>query len=472
MSELNLRVRLPEVTLVVVAVFYVVAALMLADTNRFLAWDEAVYFAEVSPSASAIHLSAHRARGVTFLVAPLLQLSGSIEGMRIYLGVLSAFGLYLTFLPWCRIAGLAAPLGAMVFASTWASLFYATELMPNLFSALGALAAIGFTINFATGGRRSSLLGLIAAVTFTTLVRPIDGAVLLAVVCFVAVIKRGAHTRATLLAATAAAVGAVLPWFIEGAFRFGGPLERLRRARELTGSGPTNNIETYLQMLAAPTGTGTTATTAGSVAVWLVVLLVLAVAGIVMSTDRRLTSGITLVVSAAFAAPYLFYSEAAAPRFLLPALGFLSLAAGIGLLNIVEAVRPQWAGWCFVGVGLIGLITWQIQVLGPFLDFQNRNRQNILKVAEVIDETARPCFFLSNSGHPQLAVATGCRGGPLSKDSDANLDQLAERRAAGNTVYALVLSNQPHVFLDTTWSCSKIESLASTSWHLCLDPAT
>ena len=101
--------RSPGLWLWAVAIAYFLAQLLLTDLSRFLAWDEAIYISEVSSFADPVVFAAHRARGVTFVVAPVGLLTQSMTVTRFYLALLSSVGVALSFLPWTELIRWVAP---------------------------------------------------------------------------------------------------------------------------------------------------------------------------------------------------------------------------------------------------------------------------------------------------------------------------------------------------------------------------
>src|SRR3954453_12941998 len=101
-----------------------------------LGWDESIYLSQVSRVAPAAYFSAPRARGITWLAAPLQLVSPSVLELRIYLSVLSALALFVVFRIWFAvIAPFAAVIAALGFGDLWVTRFYGAELMPNMWVA-------------------------------------------------------------------------------------------------------------------------------------------------------------------------------------------------------------------------------------------------------------------------------------------------------------------------------------------------
>ena len=116
------------------------AARVLARTEP-PSWDEAIYLSQVAPGAEALPFVPSRARGITFLAIPVLQLGGSLAQLRLFLAVASAAALTAAFRMWAPVIGFGAVAAALLFAAAWPALFYGSELMPNLWVALVCVAA-------------------------------------------------------------------------------------------------------------------------------------------------------------------------------------------------------------------------------------------------------------------------------------------------------------------------------------------
>ena len=77
--------RQPQTWVLLTALVYALAQLLLVDLERFFEWDEAVYVAEVNRSIPTTGFAAHRAGGITLLVAPVTLLTDSVTMLRVYL---------------------------------------------------------------------------------------------------------------------------------------------------------------------------------------------------------------------------------------------------------------------------------------------------------------------------------------------------------------------------------------------------
>jgi hypothetical protein len=203
-----------------------------------LGWDESIYLSQVSRSAPAAFFSAPRARGITWLAAPLQLVSSSVTDLRVYLTLLSALALYLAFRTWFTVvAPWAAVLAAVLFGSLWLTRFYGPQLMPNLWVAFGVVTAVGGFLRLSADPHdRLGLVSLPVGLSVATLMRPGDAAwvatPLLAIAVLVPRWRR--NGRLYLLTVVGSLLGAA-PWVIEAYRRFGGLTSRLRRASAIQG---------------------------------------------------------------------------------------------------------------------------------------------------------------------------------------------------------------------------------------------
>ena len=167
--------------LVVVGLGYLVVQLLAFSLDRAPSWDEAIYLSQVAPGAEALPFVPSRARGITFLALPVLQLGGSLLQLRIFLAVASAVALTGAFRVWAPVIGFGAVAAAVLFAGGWPVLFYGSELMPNLWVAIVAVAATAVLgRRLARGEGRYDELAAGGLVAVAALIRPLDAVVLTA----------------------------------------------------------------------------------------------------------------------------------------------------------------------------------------------------------------------------------------------------------------------------------------------------
>ncbi|WP_078901435.1 hypothetical protein [Actinacidiphila yeochonensis] len=331
-----------------VATAYGLAQLALVVPGTGLGWDETVYTSQVSGSVPAAVFSAPRARGISLLAAPVASWSDSTPLLRVWMAVLSSLGLYLALRAWRTL--LPAPVLALagaLFATLWISLFYGPQVMPNLYSAYGAMAAVGCFLRAARDpADRWAPVGLCVGVAVTGLMRPPDAAWLLAPLAVAALLTPGARRPAVWAALAGGAVLGCGEWVVEAYTAYGGLPERLRRASAVQG-GTGLNLAVDDQVRAldgrALCRPCTVPWRHPVTAVWFFALPVATAAGVAagVRAGRRAAVWLPTAVAASMAVPYLFLLGYAAPRFLLPT--YLLLAVPVACCGhplLARARRP------------------------------------------------------------------------------------------------------------------------------------
>ncbi|MFD7258251.1 hypothetical protein [Streptomyces sp. NPDC059874] len=444
-----------------VAAAYALAQLLLAVPGTGLGWDETVYVSQVSRQSPAAFFSAPRARGITYLVAPIAALTSSTTALRVYLALLSAAALLLCLWVWRRL--LPAPVLALaggLFAGLWVTLLYGPQAMPNLWVAFGALLAVGCFLRTARDRRdgrdrrdRDHLapVGLAAGVALAALMRPMDAAwLVLPLAC--AAVAVPAWRRPALLVALA--VGAVLggiEWVVEAELRYGGLLARLHRASEIQGGLGWNPA--FADQLRALDGRTLCRPCDGPwsrpvTGLWWLALPPLIVGGLIAAHREARLSPVLVatVVGLCLAAPYLLLIGYAAPRFLLPAYALLSLPVAVFLARVIRASRARsrtLAALCFVLVGFHLAV--QLAITAAAAERSRGNRTAFTAVAaELRRQGLRPPCVISGSEGVRAAFHTGCasrqvHGGHDGSITAEELVALARTRP----VAVLVQGNRP-----------------------------
>ena len=342
-SEITLARRL----ILVVGLAYLAAQLLAFSLDRPPSWDEAIYLSQVAPGAEPLPFVPSRARGITFLALPVLQLGGSLSQLRLFLAVASAAALVGAFRMWVPVAGYGATAAALLFAGAWPVLFYGSELMPNLWMALTGVAATAVLARRFAGheGRHDELVAG-ALVAVAALIRPLDAVVLTAALVLLPVAVRRATVSWTVHLALGLLAGWA-PWLVEMTARFGSPWEALAAAARTGHAGRLSFIENARQYLALSDGPSI-----GPVAhpdvpfsglLWFIGFGILVVLGVRASSRRGLLPSVVVATATgvALATEYVALTDAQAPRFLLPALALLTIPAGFGLATIVAGSRAS-----------------------------------------------------------------------------------------------------------------------------------
>jgi hypothetical protein len=425
-SEVALAKRL----LLVVGLGYLIVQLFAFSSDRPPGWDEAIYLSQVAPGAEALPFVPSRARGITFLAIPVLQLGGSLGELRLFLAVASSAALVASFRMWARVIGVGAVGAALLFAPAWPALFYGSELMPNLWVALVSVAATGVLARrLATGeGRYDGLLagGLVAV---AALMRPLDAAVLTAALVLLPIVMRRGTVAWTVQLLLGLAAGWA-PWLVEMVGRFGSPSAAFEAAARLGHTGRwalLENVRQYLALSDGPSiGPVADPRIPASGALWLVGMAALTVIGFRAAAVRGLLPSILAPVAAGtfLAAEYVVFTDAQAPRFLLPALALLTIPAGLGLWSIVAgALERKGAGsmrWVAAVAASTLVAVWVVLQLGIATRVEagvEVERASAVRAGLRVKTLAarQSCFVYSEASFPIVAYTAGCRAAPIGK---------------------------------------------------------
>jgi hypothetical protein len=439
--------RLALLLLGVVAAGFLTTQLILFSVHRAPSWDESVYLSQVTRGVPAVFFAPSRARGITFLVAPVTLAGGSIAAVRLYLAIVSSVALGLAFLPWISVVGAGAPLGAFLFGSSWAGLFYGSEAMPNLWAALSGVAAVGVAVPILLDDdRRWRPVVAGALVLVMALFRPLD-ALAVAVPLLVALAVRGPRRVRSVGAVAAGLVGGWLVWLVEMSVRFGGPISALRQGGSTghVGIGSAGyRIVQQLRLTDGPTlGPDFHPIPVVGVLWWtgLVALTLLALAA-----RPRAPLVVAASAGAAAAALYLVFVEGLAPRFLLPGYAVLSITAGAGALALVRARMPIRLAGVAAIAAITALAVWQAGTARRIERQEVASRAGAWSVGIDLGRLAasRPCAFASTDAYPQLQLASGCVGHPTRGDVIAAAGRLEQQRVGGR-VFLVELARAPVV---------------------------
>jgi hypothetical protein len=399
-----------------VAAGYAVAQFVLFSPSRAPSWDEAIYLSQVTRGASALPFVASRARGITLLVAPLAASGAPGWVIRSALIVASSAALGFAFGVWAPILGRRAALGALVFALSWPTLLYGSEVMPNLWAALFAVACVGFVARRlgrpSEDGTWHGVVGVGATAAACALVRPPDAVVMVIGVGVGVVLVRRTAWRVVVAAAVGVAVG-WLPWLIEMSIRYGGPVNAVRVAREI--SHLRGGVGAYPALADGPLlGPDPTGGIAWAGVLWWLGLVVLSIVALVRTVRQPTSSAIRIAVvtGGLLVMEYVTLIGGVAPRFLLPAIGMVSVTAGVGLADLLRRGGAMVAV-CILAATVLGL--WQLGTADR-LEAQAASERSVpQQVGRAITASAGdvPCLVVAASDAPQVAFAAGCRGRPL-----------------------------------------------------------
>ncbi|MEU8106664.1 hypothetical protein AB0C18_23375 [Nonomuraea muscovyensis] len=433
----------PVALLALVGLLYAVAQLVLISPRMGIGWDEAVYAGQYAAHAPPAPFSAPRARGVPLLVAPVVAMTDSVLVLRLYLTVVSSLALFGAFLVWARVrADRSVPLAALLFAGCWLSLFYGNEAMPNLYVALGGVAATGFLVLAVRAVRRSATetgrgwdpgarqawgapggaarrlwgpaAGLGAALAVVSLMRPSDALVLavpLAVAALVLLRRRALVPLAAVAAGLAVGWG---QWLVEAELAYGGVAARMRGAGQANLTGWTVSLLEHARALDGPSlcRFGVRCGDVSPVAlVWWLAIPLMTLLG--LWTARRAGGlGPLLLATAAgtvSALPYFFYVGYAAPRFLMPAYALLSLPVARAVTGLRPAGRWRAPAGALLAVGVLAHLALQGTYAYRMAAGTYRDRERMELAAHALREAGvrPPCLVHGQSG-VQIGYLIGC----------------------------------------------------------------
>lgn len=413
-----------------------------------LGWDEIVYASRFGPFVHGLEVpfEAPRTRGVPVLLSPVAAWSDSVVLLRGWMSILAGAGLYAGFQPWLRVfpaRPMVVPLAAAGYCSLWFVLFYVSSAMPNHYTAMGAMAAVGCFIRYVSAERRRHLLyGIAGGLAPATLMRPND-AVWIAGPLLVAVIAyRPWRTLAPVVAMTAGVLIAAIPWVIESEVRFGGVADRLTLATDQQGGmRPQLNFTAVVSSLDGPllcrpcNGDGLIWPTAA----WWFALPVLVAASLLFALRShpdfpRAAVILPTAVATSSAVTYVFFIDYAAARFLLTTYALLMVPAALALHRLWHRARARRRPWVIALVLLLAFhLATSLGTLHAHAHIQASARQDFvrisaaLRVAGVRGAGGDHCVLDGNAMVIPVAYLTGCRpAGRGSPSADALILRNAE----------------------------------------------
>jgi hypothetical protein len=428
--------------LIVVGAGVLIAQLALISADRPPAWDESIYLSQVTPGMDAMLLRAFRARGITYLVAPITLLGGSVEHVRLFLMVLSSIVLAATFSVTIPLVGFAAPIAAVFLASSWLYLLNASLVLPNLWAAILGLAVAVLTARKVEGGGTGFMVLAVISLGVMALFRPTEATVVFGAIALSLLLWRRASRRLIVPLGVALTVG-VLPWVVEMSMRFGGTLRALDVAHtehHLSLADAGTNLVAYL---AAADGRASIDIPILG-ALWWAALIVLSVVAIMRSNRSRRTVVMLCCVGAVLlAGGYVAFVTAVSPRFLLPAYAMAAIPAAVGLVSLLRGGTSARYGGALIVVLMIPWMVWQTRVADRVADRQHGSVLMFREVGLELREMAagQPCAFMSPHGWPAIEFAAGCRGSMLRRPRGPSDHEL--RRVSTGEVQGFVILRSP-----------------------------
>jgi hypothetical protein len=347
--------RSPGFWLVVIALGYVALTVAVVVPDTPLGSDEALYASQLNPRVPALMFTAPRARGITYLIAPIVSITSSTVALRAYLAVLSGALLVVAYWPWLRALTRPwlVPLAALVFGSLWVTLFYGADDMPNIWVAFFAVATVGWFVRYGQDSRPGALAGVGLGMAGMALMRPSDAFWVALPLIVAMATQRRWRSPALAGAVVVGAVAGVAQWVVEAYQHFGGVASRLHQASADQGGLAWHPIGALysLRSIAGPRlcrpcsvptrhfgHVGTDLFT-----VWWFALPLLVIVGLFAArrTEEFAALAVSVACGAVIGLSYLLTVDYAAPRFLLPTYALLSVPAAAGIARVARATPTR-----------------------------------------------------------------------------------------------------------------------------------
>ncbi|MFI0822634.1 pyridoxamine 5'-phosphate oxidase family protein [Streptomyces sp. NPDC021098] len=455
------RRRAPWLAVVAVGYAAVQLAVVVPHVGHALGWDESVYVSQVDPRTPAAYFSAPRSRGISMLVSPVVAATSSITVLRVLLTVLSAGALYAAFRVWNRLLPRGpVALAALLFAGLWITTISGPAVMPNLWVALGAVAAVGWFLRLPA--ERNARWWLAALVVGVTLVRTPDGG-WLALPLLVAALRVRSWRPALLPLAGGLLLGAA-QWIGEAYDRFGGIGGRLDVSSEVEGGmGLHFAVGAALRSLNGPQLCRPCEVPLHhpELTLWWLSLPLLTLAAVALvlrdrherRTRMRVGLGrayapqepgvpvtvLPVVCAAALAVPYLLLIDYSAPRFLMPSYALLALPiAALGFRAVRAARSPRHMAMALGIVVLLHLGS-QLAVLTHTATVSEQTTGRYRTAADGLKRLGLrpPCLVAGDRALP-VAYHAGCGSAQTSGNNRSTSVSGLLRRAAHEPTALLV----------------------------------
>lgn len=203
------------------------------------------------------------------------------------------------------------------------------------------------------------------------------------------------------------------PWVIDAFANFEDPIKRWQGASDLVGSSLRSQVGTHVRLLDGPLmGPAALDPTPWSAVAITGAMVVLAIVGAGLIPEVRVAAA----SAALLMLPYLFYVGVSAPRFLLPALGLLAVAAGAGGVGIARWSSPAGVA-CLLGVLMAAVASGG--VADRIEAAQVVPRAESLVVGLIVESLVGPknCDVFSQYAIPQVTLSSGCQTHRIDRDS-------------------------------------------------------
>jgi hypothetical protein len=353
--------------------------------------------------------------------------------------------------------------------------------MPSLWMAWIAVAATAVLARrLADGERRHDELVAGGLVALAALIRPLDAVVLTAALVLMPIAIRRATMSWVVHLALGLAVGWA-PWLVEMTARFGSPGEAFAAAARVGHTGHWTLFENVRQYVALSDGPSIGPVPDPDIPIagllWLIGLVILIGLGIREASRRHLLPSLIVSTTAglALAAEYIVFTDAQAPRFLLPALSLLTIPAGLGLISILartrDRERAEPSRLVSRAVAAIAVIAWVIVQLAiaasveASVTEQRASAERAgLRVRRL--SAGKPCFVYSEATFPIVGFAARCRAAPIGKVLAVWRDRAGHLEREGVRAYLVLHRSEALQLLEGTALLAVVPSQGDLPWFI------
>jgi hypothetical protein len=402
--------------LVLVAVLFLAAELTPALLRMPLGPDEITYIARTSIRPNGVSLPPVHGQGVGLLAAPVTLLTESLTAIRVWMSVLSAFGLFLALLCWRRLRpGWVLAIAGLIFGGMAISQNSGVQVYPDWWGALGVLALTGLLLHAVQGTMRNRVtLPLIALASLVIVLMRPQNIVFIMGPALLAVLLVPSWRKPKLMVAMGVGIAlGCLEWIIGAFVMYGGLASRIHQA----GQEPPSfslyfSLPTQAKVLSGPwyclPPTGCHGWNMPGESVWWVAFLAVAVIGLCAGWRSAARSSSVLAVATALwvIALYSFLVPFGAPRYITPSLALLSVVAADGVKWLVTKARWRRTGIAVACVFLLSGVISQRFVLQSEAEQQTDDRVIYETAAQQLRAAGikAPCAIVA----PSIAYYVGC----------------------------------------------------------------
>jgi hypothetical protein len=412
--------------LILILVFFVAAL------DRFLEWDEAVFFSQSGGLDGNPNrpnwFAASREVGPPLVIAALRLTGLDLAQVRIVWAVLAIALSIFVFQSLGRQVGRSIAMASLLTLWTfWLTLAFSGSFYGSLFAGLFSVLAIStyLTVRAAPGWRNAALFGI--AISGALAMRQLESVIVTGViVAHSLVVRPSLMWRDRIkesLTAVAIFIGAfVIPWVGLSIRQYGSVGERFRLLKEQAAGLPTGwtwGLDDYVRVIGGGTQANTPFTPLPTwpltgMAIALAALVVLAMFGRGSTKASRQAILLTSAVAGALVAFYTLrystvevrdrYVTMVAPLAAVP-IGWLWSRSVYGLSS-----RPKWIAHTALGSILVLWLASQLALAVPYENNRDSLGEANLRAGSTMQVIAGSgdCVAVSRFGAPEIQAASGC----------------------------------------------------------------